>query len=57
MTRYKIFRFDGNTSKYITSVDDEKENIKEKLKELNKTVPTEELVRGYGYYSEKQKEY
>lgn len=57
MTKFKIYRFDGNVSKYITSIDDTKENVREKVKEMNKEIPIKEQEKGYGYYSEKAKEY
>lgn len=57
MTRYRIYLFDGDVSKYIKTLDEKDCDIQATVDKMNSEYPEEDLIKGYGYYAEKEKEY
>lgn len=57
MTRYRIYLFDGDVSKYIKTLDEKDYDVQSTVDKMNSEYPEEDLIKGYGYYAEKEKEY
>ena len=57
MTRYRIYLFDGGVSKYIKTLDEKDCDVQSTVDKMNSEYPEEDLIKGYGYYAEKAKEY
>jgi hypothetical protein len=55
MAKYNIFYNEGNKQIFIESVDSNKVDIQQTLKELNKEVPEYDSIYGLGYYAEKSR--
>ena len=57
MARYRIYLFDGDVSKYIKTLDEKDCDVQSTVDKMNLEYPEEDLIKGYGYYAEKAKEY
>ncbi len=55
MARYRIYLFDGDVSKYIKTIDEKDCDVKSIVYKMNLEYPEEDLIKGYGYYAEKER--
>ena len=55
MSRYRIYLFDGYVSKYIKTLDEKDCDVQSAVDKMNLEYPEEDLIKGYGYYAEKER--